>query len=311
MIDVNIGAYLLVIGISSLCACAFFFFSVRRRLSLSCGKALSLSGCVLLLGIVFAVLGAKLFYFIFRFSYIIRQGLADYWFSLRIDELSYYGGVAGVLFAVFLSAKICGLKPAPVLNSFAPWGALLAAAARFAEYFIYPAGTGALLDDPLPFPIAVNIVYDEYYSESVLAVFMYEGFMSLVAFAVSLFRRDEPRRMLRTLFYLCLPQVLLESLRTEAINLLFVHLEQLVCYLFVEGVLVWYAWKAGRKKFSSWVPALIGLLVCGLIIACEFAVDGKINLGDSRIPEGIIYSVVACGLAAVAVAEHRGNRLSL
>ena len=311
MIDIDIPAYLIMMGCSSLCVCALFFFSVRKRLSLSCGKALSLSGCVLLLGIVFAVLGAKLFYFIFRFSYIVRQGLADYWFSLRVDELSYYGGVAGVVFAVFLSAKLCALKPAPVLNSFAPWGALLAALARFAEYFLFPCGTGMLLDEPLPFPIAVNIVYDEYYSESVLAVFMYEGVMSLVAFAVSLLHRDEPRSMLRTLFYLCLPQVLLESLRTEAINLLFVHLEQLVCYLFVEGALVWYGWKAGRNKFSSWVPAFIGLLVCGLIIACEFAVDGKINLGDSRIPEWIIYSVVACGLAVVAAAEHRGNRLSL
>ncbi len=309
--DVNIGAYLLMMGISAVCVCAFFFFSVRKRLALSSGKALSLGVCVLLLGTVFAVLGAKLFYFIFRFTYIIRQGFAAYWLSLRTEEMSYYGGVAGVVFAVFLSAKICGVKARPVLNSFAPWGALLAAAARFAEYFLFPAGTGALLDDPLPFPIAVSIVYSEYYSESVLAVFFFEGIMSLVAFVLSLVHRTEPRRLLRTLFYLCLPQILLESLRSEAINLLFIHLEQLVCYLFLEGVLVWYALAKNRRSFSSWIPALAGLVVCGLVIACEFAVDGKIHIGDARIPEWIIYSVMVCGLAALAAAEHRGNRQSL
>lgn len=309
--DVNIGAYLLMMGISALCACTFFYFSVRKRLALPSGKALTLGVCVLLLGTVFAVLGAKLFYFVFRLTYILRQGVMEYWLSLRTDELSYYGGVAGVVFAVFLSAKICGLKARPVLNSFAPWGALLAAVARFAEYFLFPTGTGAVLDDPLPFPIAVTIVYSEYYSESLLAVFMYEGVMSLVAFVLSLVHRDEHRRLLRTLFYLCLPQILLESLRSEAINMLFIHLEQLVCYIFLEGVLVWYALAKNRKSFSSWIPALVGLVVCGLVIACEFAVDGKIHLGDSRIPEWIIYSVMACGLAAVAAAEHRGNRQSL
>ena len=309
--DVNIGAYLLTMGISAVCVCAFFFFSVRKRLALSSGKALSLGVCVLLLGTVFAVLGAKLFYFIFRVTYIIRQGFAAYWLSLRTEEMSYYGGVAGVVFAVFLSAKICGVKARPVLNSFAPWGALLAAAARFAEYFLFPAGTGALLDDPLPFPIAISIVYSEYYSESVLAVFFFEGLMSLVAFVLSLVHRTEPRRLLRTLFYLCLPQILLESLRSEAINLLFIHLEQLVCYLFLEGVLVWYALAKNRRSFSSWIPALAGLVVCGLVIACEFAVDGKIHIGDARIPEWIIYSVMACGLAALAAAEHMGNRQSL
>ena len=309
--DVNIGAYLLMMGISALCACTFFYFSVRKRLALPSGKALTLSVCVLLLGTVFAVLGAKLFYFVFRLTYILRQGVMEYWLSLRTDELSYYGGVAGLVFAVFLSAKICGLKARPVLNSFAPWGALLAAVARFAEYFLFPTGTGAVLDDPLPFPIAVTIVYSEYYSESLLAVFMYEGVMSLVAFVLSLVHRNEYRRLLRTLFYLCLPQILLESLRSEAINMLFIHLEQLVCYIFLEGVLVWYALAKNRKSFSSWIPALVGLVVCGLVIACEFAVDGKIHLGDSRIPEWIIYSVMACGLAAVAAAEHRGNRQSL
>ena len=72
----NIGAYLLMMGISAVCVCAFFYLSVLRRRQLPSGKALSLSICVLLLGTVFAVLGAKLFYFIYNFSYFAMSFFA-------------------------------------------------------------------------------------------------------------------------------------------------------------------------------------------------------------------------------------------
>ena len=185
----------------------------------------------------------------------------------------------------------------------------MAATARFAEYFLYPTGTGASLEETvLPFPLAVNIVWSEDFTESILAVFFYEGLLSMAAFILSLIHKAEPRRFIRTLFYLCLPQILLESLRTDAINLLFIHLEQLVCYLLVEGVLVWYAFRLGRNRFSSWIPALTGLGLCGLVVAAEFLLDGKWIIGGSYVPQWITYSVMAAGLAAVAFTEHRANR---
>ncbi len=306
--DVNMPAYLAAMGVSLVCACAVFCLSVRKDAGTGSGKALPLGLCMLVLGPVFAVLGAKLFFFIFRFVYLISQGAGKYWLSLRTEELSYYGGAAGVSLAVFLSAKICGADTKRTFNAFAPAGALMAAAARFAEYFLYPTGTGAYLEEPLPFPLAVNIVWSEDFTESVLAVFFFEGLIALAAFVLSMVHRKEPRRFLRTLFYLCLPQILLESLRTDAINYLFIHLEQLVCYLFVEGVLIWYAFRLGRKQFSSWVPALTGLGLCALVVAAEFLIDGKWIIGGSYVPQWITYSVMAAGLAAVAFAEHRANR---
>ena len=307
--DVNMPAYLAVIGAGLACACILFYCSVRKDARTAPGKALPLGLCMLVLGPVFAVLGAKLLFFVFRFTYLTSQGPAKYWLSLRTEELSYYGGVAGVCLAVFLSAKICGTAPGRTFNAFAPAGALMAATARFAEYFLYPTGTGAALEDViLPFPLAVNIVWSEDFTESFLAVFVYEGLLSMVAFVLSLIHRTEPRRFLRTLFYLCLPQILLESLRADAINYLFIHLEQLVCYLFVEGVLVWYAFRLGRKQFSSWVPALAGLGLCGLVVVAEFLIDGKWIIGGSYVPQWITYSVMAAGLAAVAFAEHRADR---
>ena len=304
----DMTAYLITMGISALCVTVFFYFLLRKSPDLRPGKALSLSACVLLLGAVLGVLTAKLFYFLFNFFYIIEQDAGSYWLSLRTEELSYYGGVAGVCLAAALSAKISGLKPGKVLNIFAPAGALMAAAARFAEYFLYPTGTGISLENPLPFPLAINIVWSEDYTESVLAVCMFEGLLSLVAFVLCLKHREEPRRMLRTLFYLCLPQVLLESLRADAIRLLFVKMEQLLCFVFVEGVLVWYGWKGGRKRFASWIPALTGLAVCGLTIVEEFMLDEKLRPFGYIVPQWMTYTFMAAGLVLLAVMEHRGNR---
>ncbi len=308
MSEYNLPAYLVMMGISAVCACALFCFSARKSLRLSAARSASLGVCVLLLGTVLGILGARLFYFVYRFSYFLETGVGAFWLSLRTEEMSYYGGLAGVALAVFLSAKLFRLPARRTLNAFAAAGALLAAAARFAECFLYPTGIGAYLESYLPFPLAVNIVYAEDDIESVLAVYTFECLLSLVAFVLALRHREEPRRFLRTVFYLCLPQILLESLRADAVNLLFLHLEQLLCYLFVEGVLVWYGFACGRKRFSSWVPALVGLAVCGLTVLEEFLLDGKILLFGVFVPKWITYSFMALGLGAMAFAEHLGNR---
>lgn len=303
--DVNIPAYLITMGISAVCSCALFYFSLRRRPEFTGKKALPLGICVFLLGTVLAVLGAKLLYFIFNFSYLTEQGAGKFWLSLRTEEMSYYGGVGGVCLAVMLSARFFHLRPVKVLNTFAPAGALMAAAVRLAEYFLFPTGTGEFLDDPLPFPLAI---YIENYEMYVISVFALEAIFALVAFVLSLYHRNEPQRFLRTLFYLCLPQVLLESLRSDSIRLLFVRMEQLTCFLVAEGILVWYGWKGGRRNFASWIPALAGILVCGLTITEEFMLDGKILIGGEYVPQLVTYSLMAAGLAFLAVMEHRANR---
>lgn len=304
----NITAYLITMGVCAVCVSALFVFLLRKSAGIRTEKALPLGACVLVLGTVLGILSAKLFYFLFYFFHILEQGAGTFWLSLKTEELSYYGGVAGVCLAVALSAKIFGFRSAKILHTFAPAGVLMAAAARFAEYFLYPTGTGVVTETPLPFPLAVSIVWSEDYIEYFPAVYVFEGIFSLIALALCLKHRDESRCVLRTLFYLCLPQVLLESLRADAIRLLFVRMEQLLCFLFVEGVLVWYGWKGGRKHFASWVPALAGLAVCGCTIVEEFMLDGKIRIGGSYVSPWITYSLMAAGLALLAVMEHRGNR---
>ena len=302
----NLTAYLLFMGCSA-AACVLWFFLAYRRKAGS-GKSAALSGLILLLGVVLGAVGARAAWLLMRINAIIPKEIL----TLRYYEMSYWGGVAGVVLAVWLAAKILKEPSRAVLNAFAPMGALMAGMARFAEGFLGLTGAGKyieeIFDEGLFFPLTMEIAWDEDYSEFYLAVFALAGICCLGAMVFALVRRNDRNRLLRTLFYLCLPMILLESLRQQSINWLFVRVEQLVCFLFCEGVLVWYAFKAGAKKLRSWAPALTGLLVCGIVIVGEFALDGKILINDEMISFWLIYGVFAAGLAAMAVAGNIGNR---
>lgn len=299
--EINLTAYLLFMGCSA-AACILWFFLACRR-NMPAGRAGALSTLTLILGILLGLAGARLVWFFCRIN--TRPAL----FSLVYYELSYYGGVAGVSLAVWLSAKILGLNGRNVLNCFAPMGAFMAAMARFAEGFLGMLGVGACLEEGIFFPVTIGFAYSDSYTEYYLAVFMLEGLFSIAAMILSLCHKDEPDRFLRTLFYLCLPQVFCESLRAQSINWLFVRSEQLFCFVFCEGVLFWYGLRMkGRVPFlKRWGAALLGLLVCGLVITAEFALDGKILINEVMIPKWITYGFVLAGLGSMAAAEHRSR----
>ena len=301
----NLTAYLLFMGCSA-AACVLWFFLAWRRKAGS-GKSAALSGLILLLGIVLGTVGARAAWLLMRINAIIPKEIL----TLRYYEMSYWGGVAGVVLAVWLAAKILKEPSRAVLNAFAPMGALMAGMARFAEGFLGLTGAGKyieeIFDEGLFFPLTMEIAWDEDYSEFYLAVFALAGICCLGAMVFALVRRNDRNRLLRTLFYLCLPMILLESLRQQSINWLFVRVEQLVCFLFCEGVLIWYGIR-GPKGFRSWIPALTGLLACGIIITGEFALDGKILINDQMINFWLIYGIFALCLVALAVAEHFGSK---
>ena len=304
--DINLTGYLLTLGCSAAACILWFFLSWRRQPQPN--KAAALSGLIFVLGTVLGILCARLAWMLIRINALrLPQDLL----TLRYDRMSFLGGAAGVILAVFLSAKITGQPAKQVLNAFAPMGALLMAGARFAEGFLGTYGVGFVeewYESGVFFPVTIGIAWDEYNYEYYLAVFMFSGIFCLIASALSLVHRKEDNRLVRTLFYICLPQVLLESLRLEILSWLFVNVEQLACFLFCEGVLVARAVRAGAGKLRSWIRAIGGLLVCGIVIAGMFALDGKITFGGSFIPKAVTYGVMALALAGMAVAEHISNK---
>ena len=302
--DINLTTYLIFTGCSVAVCFLWYFLALRREMK--AGKAAAACAVSLALGVLLGIACARLGWVLMRIE--TRPPL----FALAYDELSFFGGMAGVILAVFLAAKLFRLPVRKALNAFAPAGALLAALMRFAEGFLGLYGVGYVedwIETGVFFPVTVEVAWDEYYSEFYFAVFMLSGLFSLIAMVLSLVHGRERNRFIRTLFYLCLPQILCESLRLQAIVWLFVKEEQLLCFLVCEVILAARAVKAGAGRFRSWIPALAGLAVCGVLVALEFAIDGKITVGENMIPLWVSYLVMTAALAAMAVMEHVSNRM--
>ena len=298
--ELNLTGFLATVGCGVLLCILWFFLALRGKAG--SGKSALTSLTVLVLGILLGIACARVVWVLCMLQYHYPL------FRLNYDELSYYGGMAGVVLAVALAAKINRQDVRETLNVFAPMGALLAASIRFAEYFLGEFGCGEWMETGLFFPVTVEFRLDEFYADYYPAVFMLEGLFAVIAMVLALVRKADRYRWVRTLFYLCLPQILCESLRMNSIAWRFVRAEMLFCFLWCEGVLVWYALRAGRKKFSSWIPAITGLLVCGLVIVLEFVKDGKITFGGQMVSHWIVYAAMAAVLAVMAAAEHEGYK---
>ena len=262
------------------------------------GKKGVFTQCLLIgaLGTVLGAVFAKLVYYLSMIDFMLMQGWLTALVDVNMGTFSYYGGVAGFCLGVVLSARLTRQKPMELLDSFAPAGLLLAALARFGEYFLDGVGIRDMLFWEHPelcfFPLAVSNEYDEW----LYAVFMLEGLLTLGVLALCLTRLKK-RRFLRSLFYLCLIQILCESLRTDSFTWLFVKVEQLFCMLGVAGVLLVYCLKSPGVR-RRWLPIAYCLLTAGVFVVLEFALNGKIP-----IPQPVCYGVMIAGMAALGLNE--------
>ena len=268
------------------------------------GKKGVLPQCLLMgaLGTVFGVVLAKLVYYLAMINYMMMYGWLQSLVDVTMGTFSYYGGVAGFCLGVVLTARLTHEKPMALLDAFAPAGVLLAALARFGEFLLEGVGTRDFLYWELPehcfFPLAVSNEYGEW----LYAVFMLEGLLTLCVFVlcVTCFRQQ---RFLRALFYLCLLQILCESLRTDSFTWLFVKVEQLICMLGLAGVLLVYCIKTPVQGFRRWLPIVYCFPVAAVFVVLEFALNGKIPMGKP-----LCYAIMIAGLVLLSLNEIRAFR---
>ena len=251
-----------------------------------------------------AVLGtvcAKLVYYLAQIDFMIANGWLASLVNTDPAQWCFFGGGIGVVLGVWLAAKWMRVSPAQALDAFAPAGALMAAIARFGAWFLQDAmiGLGEYLEDPALcfFPLAVRNEWDEYY----LAVFMLEGLFALIVTVLALCRFRK-MRFVRTVFWLCLGQIFLESLHSDSISWLFVRVEQLLSMLTVAAVLILYTLRMGPRP-RRWLPLAICLMCAGLFVGVEFALD------KTSWPIPLIYGAMGLGLAVLAVTEARTFRV--
>ena len=253
----------------------------------------------LLMGFLGALLGAvlaKLVYYLAMIDFMVMNGWLKSLVSTTMGTFSYYGGVAGFCLGVVLSACLTRQKPMELLNAFTPAGLLLAALARFGEVLLDGVGIRDMLYWEHPercfFPLAVSNEYDEW----LYALFMLEGLFTLGVFVLCITRLKK-QRFLRSLFYLCLIQILCESLRSDSFTWLFVKVEQLLCMLGVAGVLLVYCVKTPGVR-HRWLPFVYCFPVAAVFVVLEFALNGKIPL-----PQILCYGVMVAGLVILSLIE--------
>ena len=229
-----------------------------------------------------------------------------------IDNVSFFGGAVGVCLGVLLANRLTRREAvAAGLDAFAPFGALLVALFRLGEgsFGSYGAGTSLPENSPLAFfPFALEIEVDGGYSYWGWAVFALSAAFALIWAGIAFFGlRSRGRRGLSftlTLFFLALTQILCESLRRRGMLWLFVHVEQLLCVVVVAAVLLYWILKApGKGSLSRWAPLLVTLVCIGLLVATEFAIDGKLfDLSHTicyTFMTAMLAVMGACGVAAV------------
>lgn len=303
----NNPAYLAWMGGSVLLSFGFFLLLGR-----GCGNRGRLAACAVVPAAVLGAVCSKLLYMLLQLDYVLADGWDTLLLSTSPEHFSFIGGILGVCLAIVLAAKLVRVPPMTALNAFAPAGLLLAALARFGEGFLaqeFMTGTGPYLEEGSPlcfFPMAVNCSADPEWQEWYLSVFLIEGVVLLAAAAVSLLCIKKGR-FIRSLFLLCLPQVICENLLNNIFWWIFcIRVEQLLYMVVMTVILIIYAVRARGWKYRL-VPVIVAAACAGLFIIAEFAMEQKIEF-LSFLSVGDCYMLMGLGTAALLLTEMIASR---
>ncbi len=222
----------------------------------------------------------------------LTDGVLRPLFDFDITQLSFFFGAVGVCLAAALANCITRRNAAAAgMDAFAPFGALAAALFRAGEMaeplhfggkqlpegspiaFFPFALEGRVAGGPPDGPGWVPAWFPSVFFLSALFALA----IAVIAFIISVRGRGRTGFVFTlTLFFLCVPQIMCESMRGESIRWLFVHVEQLLCAATALGVLL--IWVIGSREtpfLRRFAPLFIMIVCMGLIVVTEFAIDGK------------------------------------
>lgn len=251
------------------------------------------------LSAVLSVVAAKLFYVLLIVVPAAPADGLEALFYPEADTFSVFGGGVGVLVGAWLSARLIKAKPAFLLDQFIPCAAVFLAFLRAAEKELGTIGVGGYVQSGSPlacFPFSVPNVY----GEQLYALFYLEALLALLCGLVFLLcRRQWPDgvRSELCLFFLALPQIICESLRSRCMKWGFVRTEQLLCGLLLLGLLGYACKKASGMRRYRYMPLLLGVLCIVCIGLLEY------GLYKSGIPVWLCYSMMAVLLGCMAWLE--------
>ena len=284
-------------------AAGFFLYAVLlKRKGLRPAVALTAFPLCLILGF----LCAKIMYeVLMRPEYFLEWGEWDVFLDLRPRRMSFVCGACGVCLGIAAAAKLNRADVRKALDCFAAPGALLTAGFRFAERELGKLGAGSLtegtgiLSRP---PFAVMDEYGDYYT----AIFFWEALAALIIMVYALRMKEERSgiRFSKTVFALCLCQILLENMRSQSMRWGFVCVEQLLCAV-IMFVLVLLPCLRNRNKNGRLVPAAGFLMGAGDVVGAELARQKTGVLFLARYGYGLMILALA-GMAVMYRAALKG-----
>lgn len=293
------STYFLFLGIGAILCTGLFAWKLQRA-----GQKTSIALLSLPLALVLGTVLSKLVHFLLLFRDQYGAFGLEGLFRTNPTEFSFLGGCAGAVLAVWLAARCHRTAALPVMDAFAPCGALMAALARACEYFLdirYLLGYGAFVENESLhfFPIAREneMLYSWFY-----AIFMLEAACALICALVSFGRSHKKayapgRVFLHTVFFLALPQVFCERLLGSYMRWGFVRVEQLLCGFLCFGIILYGCTRLKQK--GAYTPALLAALCMLMIIDIEFTLDNKPPFG-LEMPTLLCYILMLFTLAAMA-----------
>ena len=255
-----------------------------------------------LLGAVLAFVVAKALYTVLLSNKVWpRYGWASL-IRLEASEFSFIGGCLGMVLGMVISARLHKIQPARLLSLFAPVGAFMTAGARIAEVFLDMQGAGAYVEREsfARMPFAISNEWGEWF----WAVFLLEALFALIVSVVFALRQKEDAivslRFERVVYYLCVPQIFCESLRALGMRWGFVRIEQVLCGVLIEGLLIYgcLQYAAGKGFWKRFWPCFAALGCVGVIVGVEFGLDKVPSVSDF-----IWYCVMIAALLGFAVLE--------
>ena len=220
----------------------------------------------LLYAIPLGIIGARLYYVLFRFGDYSDNLLAI--FDIRGGGLAIYGGVIGGLIAAKLVAKKDGVPILTILDLVAPALVLGQGIGRWGNYINMEA-YGLRISEPYLqfFPFAVEIpVGDVWYWH--MATFFYEFCWDLLVFELLMVIRRHARRhgdvFCWYLLLYCAGRTVIEGLRTDSLTFIseFVRISQVLSAIAALCVVIYFFVRIRDRISAVTIAPLVSAVLC-------------------------------------------------
>ena len=199
---------------------------------------------VLIGSIIFGVIGARLYFVIFKLDNYISNPLEI--FNLRNGGLAIYGGIIGIILFIFIYCKIKKINFLNLTDYLIPYLALGQSFGRWGNFFNLEA-YGKATNSIFRMGIETSSGYIE-----VHPVFLYESISTFIIFLILLFIRKN-RKFEGQVFYMYFIlygfiRMFLESLRIDSLYLGNIRVSQILSFVLFTGFLSVYVAKRIKNR---------------------------------------------------------------